>query len=76
VLLGSAPEDAAKVANELVGVQVAVELAELLHRRQDGVPDIAEVVQDESVLKYEVGRRCLAGGAFPDVSKVCELALS
>ena len=31
VLLGSAPEDAAKVANELIGVQVAVELAELLH---------------------------------------------
>jgi hypothetical protein len=60
----------------LIDVQVAVELAELLHGRQDGVSHIAEVVQDESVLKYEVGRRFLAGGAFPDFSKVGELALS
>jgi hypothetical protein len=76
VLFGSAPEDATKVANELISVQIAVELAELLDGPQDGVSHFGEVVQDESLVKYEVGRGCLTGGAFPDVSKIRELALS
>jgi hypothetical protein len=50
------PDDAAKVADELAGVQIPVELAILFHRHEHGVPHFGEVVECESLVKYEVAR--------------------
>jgi hypothetical protein len=50
------PDDAAKVADELAGIQIPVELAVFFHRHHHGVPHFGEVGERESLVEYEVAR--------------------